>query len=94
MYIVALLICFSVFDPLVCSKLNFANTRVREYVFVHEAEGGQKLIVTGVPSSVFSENKNENHSIGPCSSFKAKWGFPGSAAKANSSYSGTILKGM
>lgn len=42
----------------------------------------------------FQKNKNKNHPIGPCSSFKAKWGFLGSAAKANSSYSGTILKGM
>lgn len=34
------------------------------------------------------------HYIGPCSSFKAKWGFPGIAAKGNSPYSGTILKSM
>lgn len=31
------------------------------------------------------------HHIWPCSSFKAKWGFPGAAAKGNSSYGRAIL---
>lgn len=42
----------------------------------------------------FRGKKNKSHYIGPCSSFMAKWGFPGVAAKGKSSYSGTIFKSM